>query len=179
MSEYGASLAAAAAAWPSFTMAAAAPRSSRPAPPRPLSRDNTIQLQLQPGQLGQLNPDKATQKYLAAHRMGPKHQPRHFRCSFHNFTLTSRSAPASFSNRPYTGQNISNDSHTKEDGFDDETLPPCLERLSKFLHINKLTESLLIFAPGRVVKILPRLIKYLALVHRALSLDPGRGEEGG
>ena len=37
-----------------------------------------------------------------------------------------------------------------------------LERLSKFLHINKLTESLLIFAPGRVVKILARLIKYLA-----------------
>ena len=177
MSEYEASLAAAAAAWPSFTMAAAAPRSSRPAPAIEQGQHNTAPATA--GQLGQLNPDKATQKYLAAHRMGPKHQPRHFRCSFHNFTLTSRSAPASFSNRPYTGQNISNDSHTKEDGFDDETLPPCLERLSKFLHINKLTESLLIFAPGRVVKILPRLIKYLALVHRARSLDPGRGEEGG
>ena len=37
-----------------------------------------------------------------------------------------------------------------------------MERLSKFLHINKLTESLLIFAAGRVVKILARLIKYLA-----------------
>ena len=109
VSEYGASLAAAAAAWPSFTMAAAAPKlPPRPAPPRPLSRDNTIQLQhssaTHRGQLGQLNPDKAAQKYLAAHRMGPKHQPRHFRCSFHNFTLTSRLTPASFSNRPYTGQ---------------------------------------------------------------------------
>ena len=52
-----------------------------------------------------------------------------------------------------------------------------LERLSKFLHINKLTESLLIFAPGRVVKILARLIKYLALVHRARTRGGGRRED--